>query len=214
MQKVAMRSSCQKLLACVCWPPHFTHQKGQLVVYFPACWPPHFVTLSQSHACMHDLRFNSCIVKIPTWRIVPVQDVIDTTFKHPEIRAQVRANPYCYKGRPRLNTVNELLNTSLELEQRLHEVSLPFMVLHVGDDRVTDKAVSQLLYDVAASPDKNFKLYLGKWNRLLYGETSENIKIVFTDIINWLNRRTKSGNLRLERELKLQKDEILISKHM
>ncbi|KAE8691585.1 hypothetical protein F3Y22_tig00110889pilonHSYRG00151 [Hibiscus syriacus] len=40
MQKVAMRSSRQKLLACVCWPPHFTHQKGQLVVYFPATRMP------------------------------------------------------------------------------------------------------------------------------------------------------------------------------
>ena len=38
------------------------------------------------------------------------------------INLQVRANPYCYKGRPRLNTGNELLKTSMELEKRLNEV--------------------------------------------------------------------------------------------
>nr|KJB73707.1 hypothetical protein B456_011G245400 [Gossypium raimondii] len=150
---------------------------------------------------------------IPTWRIVPGQDIIDAAFRQPEIRAQVRANPYCYKGRLRLNTANELLNTSLEVEQRLHEVSLPFLVLHGGEDKVTDKAVSQQLYNDAASSDKSFKLYPGMWHGLLYGELPENIEIVFADIIGWLNQRSEFGNSRLERELKLQDDEILILKH-
>ncbi|XVF83447.1 hypothetical protein PTKIN_Ptkin16aG0486900 [Pterospermum kingtungense] len=149
---------------------------------------------------------------VPTWRIIPSQDIIDAAFKQPEIRAQVRANKYCYKGRPRLNTGNELLKTSLELEQRLNEVSLPFLVLHGGDDKVTDKAVSQQLYDVAASSDKTFKLYPGMWHGLLYGETPENIETVFADIISWLNQRTESGNSRLERELKIQNDGVLDSK--
>ncbi|XVF23778.1 hypothetical protein REPUB_Repub13aG0068400 [Reevesia pubescens] len=149
---------------------------------------------------------------IPTWRIIPSQDVIDAAFKRPDIRAQVRANPYCYKGRPRLNTGNELLKTSMELEQRLNEVSLPFIILHGGDDKVTDKAVSQQLYDMAASSDKSFKLYPGMWHGLLYGETPENIEIVFADIINWLKQRTESGNSRLERELKHQNDEFFNSK--
>ncbi|XWS66076.1 hypothetical protein CRYUN_Cryun05aG0169300 [Craigia yunnanensis] len=149
---------------------------------------------------------------IPTWRIIPSQDVIDAAFKRPEIREQIRANPYCYKGRPRLNTGNELLKTSIELEQRLNEVSLPFLVLHGGDDKVIDKAVSQQLHDVAATTDKTFKLYPGMWHGLLYGETPENIEIVFADIINWLNQRTESGNSRLERELKQQNDEFLNSK--
>ncbi|KAK8517121.1 hypothetical protein V6N13_092407 [Hibiscus sabdariffa] len=143
---------------------------------------------------------------IPTWRIIPSQDVIDAAFKMPEIRAQIRANPYCYKGRPRLNTGNELLKTSIEVEQRLNEVSLPFIILHGEDDRVTDKTVSQQLYDVASTSDKTLKLYPGMWHGLLYGETPENIEIVFSDIIGWLNRRSEFGNSRFERELKHQND--------
>ena len=35
---------------------------------------------------------------------------------------KVRENPYCYKGRPRLKTANELLRISTDLEKRLDEV--------------------------------------------------------------------------------------------
>ncbi|OMP02678.1 hypothetical protein COLO4_10905 [Corchorus olitorius] len=171
-------------------------------------------------APMYDMRPPQLVITIlqklnnfiPTWKIIPGQDVIDLAFKQPEVRAQVRANKYCYKGRPRLNTGNQLLITSLALEKRLNEVSLPFLVLHGEDDKVTDKGVSKLLYDVAESSDKTFKLYPGMWHGLLYGETPENIEIVFGDIINWLNKRTEAGNSRLEMELKHQHDDPLQSK--
>ncbi|PON91486.1 Alpha/beta hydrolase fold [Trema orientale] len=143
---------------------------------------------------------------IPTWKIIPTNDVIDLAFKVPEVREAVRANPYCYKGRPRLKTGYELLRVSSAIEQKLEEVSLPFLVLHGGDDRVTDKSVSKLLYDVASSKDKTFKLYPGMWHGLLYGEPPENIDIVFKDIIGWLQERAALGNSRLEKELKAEND--------
>ena len=83
---------------------------------------------------------------------------------------------------------------------------MPFIVLHGEDDRVTDKSVSKLLYDVASSKDKTFKLYPGMWHGLLYGEPPENIDIVFSDIIGWLNERVALGNSRLENELKAEND--------
>ncbi|KAM7270444.1 hypothetical protein ACFE04_029658 [Oxalis oulophora] len=143
---------------------------------------------------------------IPTWKIIPSQDIIDAAFKEPEIRQQVRENSYCYKGRPRLKTGYELLRVSLDLEKRLNEVTLPFMVLHGDDDIVTDKAVSKLLYEVASSSDKTLKLYPGMWHGLLYGETPSNIEIVFKDIIEWLDDKVSLGNSRLERELKFEND--------
>ena len=83
---------------------------------------------------------------------------------------------------------------------------MPFFVLHGGEDRVTDKSVSKLLYEVAASSDKKFKLYDGMWHGLLYGEPPENIDIVFSDIIGWLDERVALGNSRLENELKAEND--------
>lgn len=78
--------------------------------------------------------------------------------------------------------------------------------MHGEEDRVTDKSVSKLLYDVASSKDKTFKPYPGMWHGLLYGETPENIDTVFSDIIGWLDERVALGNSRLENELKAEND--------
>jgi acylglycerol lipase len=144
---------------------------------------------------------------IPTWKIIPTVDIVDIAFKLPQVREQVRANEYCYKGKPRLRTGYELHRIATDIEQRLDEVSLPFLVLHGEEDRVTDKSVSKQLHDVASSSDKTLKLYPGMWHGLLYGEPPENLEIVFSDIFNWIGKRSKYGNARLERELKEQNED-------
>lgn len=146
---------------------------------------------------------------IPTWKIIPTQDIIDAAFRLPQVRDEVRANPYCYKGRPRLKTGFHLLNVSMELEQRLDEVSLPFLVLHGGEDKVTDPSVSKLLQETAASTDKTLKLYPGMWHSLIYGELPENVDKVFSDVVGWLDERSSVGNSRLENEHKLANDGLL-----
>ncbi|MED6168458.1 hypothetical protein PIB30_011623 [Stylosanthes scabra] len=147
---------------------------------------------------------------IPTWRLIPTQDIIDVAFKEPHVREQIRGNEYCYKGKPRLRTGYELLRVSTEIEQRLNEVSLPFLVLHGEEDQVTDMAVSKQLYEVASSTDKTIRLYPGMWHGLLYGEPPENLKIVFSDIIAWLDQKSHYGNTRLERELKQQHEKNIL----
>lgn len=102
---------------------------------------------------------------------------------------QIRANPLCYKGRARLGTANQILKMSLDVEARLQEVSLPFLVLHGGKDRVADPSISRRLYECARSSDKTFKLYPDMWHSLVCGELPENIDIVFADNINWLDER-------------------------
>jgi len=90
----------------------------------------------------------------------------------------------------------------------MEQVSLPFIVLHGEDDKVTDKAVSRQLYEVASSSDKTFKLYPGMWHGLLYGETPENIETVFADIIGWLDAKVSDGSGGFETELKRKNDGI------
>lgn len=38
------------------------------------------------------------------------------------IKKQIRENPNCYNGRPRMKTMSELYRVSVDLENRLHEV--------------------------------------------------------------------------------------------
>lgn len=131
---------------------------------------------------------------IPTWKIIPTKDIIDVAFKDPEYRNIVRSNPYCYKGKPRLKTGNELLRVSMEIEATLDQVSLPFIIVHGGDDVVTDPSVSQLLYETAASKDKTYKLYPGMWHALTSAESPDNMNSVFADIIGWLGQRAGGRN--------------------
>ncbi|GAV77060.1 Hydrolase_4 domain-containing protein, partial [Cephalotus follicularis] len=146
---------------------------------------------------------------IPTWKSIPLQDVINLAFKEPEIKQEIRANPYCYKGPPRLKTAYELFRISQDVEQRLNEVSVPFIILHGGEDKVTDQRASKQLYNVALSKDKTLKLYPGMWHGLLYGETPKNIDTVFTDMIHWLNERADFGNSTPQRTKKLSNDIML-----
>ncbi|KAH7853365.1 hypothetical protein Vadar_001617 [Vaccinium darrowii] len=127
---------------------------------------------------------------IPTWKIIPTQDIIDVAFRDPEVRQEaIRSNPFCFKGRPRLLTGNQLLTVSLHLEQRLQEVSIPFLIVHGADDKVTNPSVSNLLYESACSTDKSFKLYPAMWHSLTYGELQENNDTVFEDVTAWLDDR-------------------------
>ncbi|GAB2276670.1 hypothetical protein Dimus_011386 [Dionaea muscipula] len=129
---------------------------------------------------------------IPTWKLVPTPDVIEAAVRDPAAKEAVRSNPYWYTGRPRLKTADQLLEATLFLEQRLHEVCLPFLVVHGGDDKVIDPSISKQLYESASSTDKTFKLYPGMWHALTYGELPENIDLVFNDIVHWLDQRNQS----------------------
>ncbi|XP_078181003.1 caffeoylshikimate esterase-like isoform X2 [Carex rostrata] len=127
---------------------------------------------------------------------------------------KIRNNPYCYKGKPRLKTAEQMLAVSLDLEKHLREVSLPFLIVHGGDDKVTDPSVSKLLYESASNTDKKFNLYPGMWHALTSGEPPENMDRVFHDIISWLDERTESVNVRSEMEEKAKHDKIDLSSDM
>lgn len=58
---------------------------------------------------------------------------------------------------------------------------------------MTDPEVSKALYEKASSKDKTIKLYPGMWHGLTSGEPDENIEIVFSDIIDWLDKHAAVG---------------------
>ncbi|CAF1852037.1 unnamed protein product [Brassica oleracea] len=133
---------------------------------------------------------NLVIHLIPSWKsILPGPDIINLAIKQPHKRQEIKDNPNCYIGRPRMKTMSELFRVSLDLENRLHEVTMPFIVLHGEDDKVTDKEASKLLYEVASSNDKTLKLYPEMWHSLLFGEPLEKSELVFNDIVQWMETR-------------------------
>lgn len=129
----------------------------------------------------------------PTLAIVPTEDIMRKSIKVEEKKKIGDMNPVRYRGKPRLGTVVELLRATEYLGKRLSDVSIPFLVLHGSEDAVTDPAVSRALYEEAKSEDKTIKIYEGMLHSLLFGETEENINIVRSDMLSWLNQRCRGG---------------------
>ncbi|CAN6471214.1 unnamed protein product [Victoria cruziana] len=133
---------------------------------------------------------------IPTWKMIPTKHIADLAIKLPSKKEELLSDPYTYKGNARLKTAYELHRVSTEIEKSLHEVKLPFLVLHGEEDRVTDPKASELLYESASSTDKTLKLYPGMWHTLISGEPPENIELVFADIVGWLDEHVCQGSSR------------------
>lgn len=122
---------------------------------------------------------------------MPTEDPVDKSVKVEEKKVTANNNPLRYRGKPRLGTVLELLGVTDYLSGRLCDVSTPFIVLHGSADVVTDPSVSRALYEEAKSEDKTIKIYDGMMHSLLFGEPDENVEIVRSDILAWLNGRCK-----------------------
>ncbi|KAH7307276.1 hypothetical protein KP509_22G052300 [Ceratopteris richardii] len=146
---------------------------------------------SKVHPLLQGFLIKICSA-FPTWKIVPTKDIIELAFKDPRKRREIRQNPFIYQDRPRLKTAVEILLLTWDLEQRLDEVTLPFLVLHGEADKVTDPSVSKALFNSALSFDKDMKLYPGMWHGLTTGEPDDNVQLVYGDIIEWLDKRTNT----------------------
>ncbi|KAK4477691.1 hypothetical protein RD792_016938 [Penstemon davidsonii] len=112
---------------------------------------------------------------LPKRKLVPQTDLAELAFRDLKKREQAAYNVICYKDNPRLGTALELLKTTQEIEQNLEKVSLPLLILHGKDDKVTDPSVSKALYEKASSTDKKLNLYDGAYHSLLEGEPDETI---------------------------------------
>lgn len=100
------------------------------------------------------------------------------------------SDPLVYTGPIRVRTGHEILRISSYLMRNFKTITVPFFVLHGTADKVTDPLASQDLYNEAASEFKDIKLYEGFLHDLLFEPEREEITM---DIINWLEKRLKSG---------------------
>ncbi|KAK6139952.1 hypothetical protein DH2020_026328 [Rehmannia glutinosa] len=106
----------------------------------------------------------------------------------------------------KLTPTPDIVDVAFRDPQVVKEVSLPFIVLHGENDKVTDPSVSKVLYESARSTDKTFKLYPGMWHSLSYGELPENLDTVFSDIVKWMDERFFARNAKLEEQQKFAND--------
>jgi acylglycerol lipase len=83
-------------------------------------------------------------------------------------------------------TVAEMVRADERLKKEFPLFTLPLLILHGTDDKVTKPSGSQLFYEQAGSKDKTLKLYAGYFHDPLNDFGKE---AVIADIKAWLNTR-------------------------
>lgn len=83
-------------------------------------------------------------------------------------------------------TVAEMVRADERLKKEFPQITLPVLILHGTEDKVTKPSGSQFFYDTAGSADKTLKLYDGHYHDLLNDFGREG---VMDDIIGWIDAR-------------------------
>ncbi|XP_026427244.1 caffeoylshikimate esterase-like [Papaver somniferum] len=127
----------------------------------------------------------------PTMSVVPARrEIPNVSFKEEWKRRLATASPQRTQAALRAATALELLRVCREVQRRFGDVEVPLLIVHGGDDAVSDPACAEELYKKAASKDKTIKIYPGMWH-LLVGESQENVDLVFDYIVEWLCERAE-----------------------
>jgi len=90
----------------------------------------------------------------PTGPITPMPDVLYLCFAHEKVLHCRQQDPIRVKIKTRLISALEMVRVADDLETRLKDVTVPFIVVHGREDRVTAYEVSEALYKSASSTDK------------------------------------------------------------
>jgi len=83
-------------------------------------------------------------------------------------------------------TVAAMVRADERLKKEFPLITLPVLILHGTQDKVTRPGGSQLFYDTAGSTDKTLKLYEGHFHDLLNDVGKEG---VMADITGWIRAR-------------------------
>lgn len=86
-------------------------------------------------------------------------------------------------------TVAEMARADERLKREFSAITLPVLILHGSEDKVTKPGGSQEFHTAAGSADKTLKLYEGHYHDLL---NDEGRTLVMADIVGWLEAHTPS----------------------
>jgi acylglycerol lipase len=109
--------------------------------------------------------------------------------RDPRVVEQMKQDPLIVGESESSLTVAEMARADERLERDLALLTLPTLILHGTEDKVTKPEGSQYFYDTSGARDKTLKLYPGHYHDLLNDEGRE---LVLSDILGWLTERAPS----------------------
>jgi alpha-beta hydrolase superfamily lysophospholipase len=106
--------------------------------------------------------------------------------RDPAVVAVMNADPLIAHEVQPTQTMAELVRADERLKKEMSLVTLPVLILHGTQDKVTKPSGSQRFFDQTGSTDRTLKLYDGHYHDLLNDKDKE---MVMADILGWIDAR-------------------------
>ena len=114
----------------------------------------------------------------------------DTVSRDPEVVRAYEADPLNFHGSFPATTVAALQRVGEGFPRRLPALSLPLLILHGGDDRLTAPSGSRLVDELASSEDRTLHIYDGLRHEILNEPEQDR---VLDEIVSWLAAHTPAS---------------------
>ena len=117
-----------------------------------------------------------------------VLDLDDDKFsRDPKVVQDMKNDPLIYHGKGPARTAKELLKALASIQERMTDVTIPFITLHGTKDGLTNPDGSREIFKLAKAKDKSIRIYEGVYHDLLHEPEKDKI---YGDMLAWLNAQT------------------------
>ena len=106
--------------------------------------------------------------------------------RDPKVVEALNNDPFVADEKQPIETVAAMLRGDERLKREFSRITLPVLILHGTEDKVTKPSGSQHFYEMAGAVDKTLKLYEGHYHDLLNDIDKQ---IVMADIRHWIDAR-------------------------
>lgn len=125
----------------------------------------------------------------PSWRISCTKPPARRSYKENWKRKLVSKSPNRPEnGKPPAVTAKELMRVCKLIRAKCHELEVPMLIMHGGNDTVCDPEAAKFVFESAASKDKTMEIFPDMCHQLI-GEPNESVQMVFDTMMTWLDIR-------------------------
>ncbi len=103
--------------------------------------------------------------------------------RDPQVVSAYAKDPLVFHGKTPARLAAEMLKAMQRASTELGKITLPFITVQGGQDKLVDPAGAQMLYDQASSKDKTIKIYDGLYHEVF--NEPERARVL-SDVETWL----------------------------
>lgn len=107
--------------------------------------------------------------------------------RDPAVVLRYRNDPFVYTGRVRAGLVAAMIRAARHIDERVHHVHVPLLIMHGTEDRLAAHEHSREFHERASSRDKTLRLYDGLYHEIFNEPERDK---VLGDVIAWLDERS------------------------